>query len=49
MNKILIIGSAGQIGTDLTMELRRKYGNDNVIAGGRKNCSIRTSNEIRTI
>ncbi|MBP7496468.1 MAG: NAD-dependent epimerase/dehydratase family protein [Bacteroidales bacterium] len=36
MNKILVIGSAGQIGSELTMELRNKYGNDNVIAGGRK-------------
>jgi nucleoside-diphosphate-sugar epimerase len=36
MSKILIIGSAGQIGTDLTMEMRKKYGNENVIAGGRK-------------
>ena len=29
---ILIIGAAGQIGTDLTMQLRKKYGNQNVIA-----------------
>jgi nucleoside-diphosphate-sugar epimerase len=36
MSKILIIGSAGQIGSELTMEMRKKYGNDNVIAGGRK-------------
>ncbi len=36
MKKILVIGSAGQIGTDLTMELRRKYGNDMVVAGIRK-------------
>lgn len=36
MKKILVIGSTGQIGTDLTMELRKKYGNENVIAGGRK-------------
>ncbi len=32
MNKILIIGASGQIGTELTMELREKYGHDNVIA-----------------
>lgn len=33
MNKIiLIIGASGQIGTDLTMRLRKKYGNQNVIA-----------------
>ena len=32
MKKILIIGSAGQIGSELTLELRRNYGNDNVVA-----------------
>lgn len=32
MNKIFVIGAAGQIGTELTMELRNKYGNDQVIA-----------------
>lgn len=32
MGKTLIIGSSGQIGTDLVEELRRKKGNDNVIA-----------------
>ena len=30
--KILIIGACGQIGTELTMQLRALYGNDNVIA-----------------
>ncbi len=30
--KILIIGACGQIGTELTMQLRAVYGNDNVIA-----------------
>ena len=30
--RILIIGSSGQIGTELVMELREMYGNDNVIA-----------------
>ncbi len=29
---ILILGACGQIGTELTLELREKYGNDNVIA-----------------
>ena len=29
---ILIIGSSGQIGTELVIELRKIYGNDNVIA-----------------
>lgn len=31
-SKILIIGACGQIGTELTMALRNKVGNDNVIA-----------------
>ena len=30
--RILIIGSSGQIGTELVIELRRMYGNENVIA-----------------
>jgi len=30
--RILIIGSSGQIGTELVMELRKMYGNNNVIA-----------------
>jgi len=30
--KILIIGACGQIGSELTMKLRSKYGNENVIA-----------------
>jgi nucleoside-diphosphate-sugar epimerase len=29
---ILILGACGQIGTELTLELRQKFGNDNVIA-----------------
>lgn len=32
MKKILVIGSAGQIGTELVLGLRAKYGNDTVIA-----------------
>jgi len=32
MKKILITGASGQIGTDLTMELRKRFGNNNVIA-----------------
>jgi nucleoside-diphosphate-sugar epimerase len=34
--KILVTGSVGQIGSELTMALRKKYGNDNVVATGRK-------------
>ena len=33
MNNILVIGSTGQIGSELTRELRRIYGNDHVVAG----------------
>ena len=36
MKKILVTGSVGQIGSELTMVLREKYGNDNVVACGRK-------------
>ncbi len=36
MKKILVIGSAGQIGSELTLALRDIYGGDNVIAGVRK-------------
>ena len=36
MKKILVTGAVGQIGSELTMELRKKYGNDNVVATGRK-------------
>ncbi|MCD6111972.1 MAG: NAD-dependent epimerase/dehydratase family protein [Bacteroidales bacterium] len=36
MKKILVIGSVGQIGSELTMKLRDIYGNDNVVAGIRK-------------
>jgi nucleoside-diphosphate-sugar epimerase len=32
MDKILVIGCAGQIGSELTLELRRIYGNNNVVA-----------------
>jgi nucleoside-diphosphate-sugar epimerase len=32
MKKILIIGAIGQIGSELTMELRKIYGGENVIA-----------------
>lgn len=33
MKNILIIGATGQIGSELTMELRGRYGNDHVVAG----------------
>jgi nucleoside-diphosphate-sugar epimerase len=31
MKKIMVTGSVGQIGSELTMALRKKYGNDNVL------------------
>ena len=33
MNNILVIGSTGQIGSELTRKLRSIYGNANVVAG----------------
>ena len=36
IKKILVTGSVGQIGSELTMALRDKYGAENVIATGRK-------------
>lgn len=32
MKKILIVGASGQIGTELVLELRKRFGDDNVIA-----------------
>ena len=34
MEKILVTGAAGQIGSDLVPELRKLYGNNNVVAAG---------------
>lgn len=34
MKQILVTGATGQIGSELTMSLRLKYGNENVIAAG---------------
>lgn len=36
MKRVLVTGAAGQIGSELTMVLREKYGNDAVVANGRK-------------
>lgn len=35
MKNILVIGAVGQIGSELTLELRKRYGNSNVVAGFR--------------
>jgi len=36
MKKILVIGATGQIGSELTLELRKRYGENNVVATGHK-------------
>lgn len=36
MKKILVTGAVGQIGSELTMYLRERYGNENVIAAGHR-------------
>jgi nucleoside-diphosphate-sugar epimerase len=36
MKKIMVTGAVGQIGSELTMALRKKYGTDNVLATGHK-------------
>ena len=32
MKNILVIGATGQIGSELTLELRKRYGDDHVVA-----------------
>lgn len=36
MKKILVTGAVGQIGSELTVELRRRYGAENVVAAGHR-------------
>ena len=36
MKKILVTGATGQIGSELTLALRKRYGNENVVAAGHK-------------
>lgn len=36
MKRILVTGATGQIGSELTLALRDKYGNENVVAAGHK-------------
>ena len=36
MKRILVTGATGQIGSELTMELRKRYGSYNVIAAGHR-------------
>jgi len=44
MKKILVTGAVGQIGSELTMELRKRFGAENVVATGRKTAP---SDELR--
>jgi nucleoside-diphosphate-sugar epimerase len=44
MERILVTGSVGQIGSELTLALRERYGNNNVVAGVRK---TQPSQELR--
>jgi len=44
MKKILVTGSVGQIGSELTVRLRKLYGNENVVAAGHK---TQPSGELR--
>ena len=46
MEKILILGACGQIGSELTLALRKRYGNENVVAAdiqGPKTEELKTS------
>jgi nucleoside-diphosphate-sugar epimerase len=36
VNRILVTGATGQIGSELTLELREKYGRESVVAAGHK-------------
>ena len=45
MRRILVTGACGQIGSELTMELRQRYGNENVVATGHR---TKPSEKLRT-
>jgi len=36
VKKVLVTGAAGQIGSELVVALRKKYGENNVVAAGHK-------------
>lgn len=44
MKKVLVIGASGQIGTELVMELRNRFGNDVVVAADVKHPNDRVLN-----
>jgi len=52
MKRILVTGAVGQIGSELTLELRKRYGNEDVIAAGHRtkpNDTLRNSGPFATI
>ena len=52
MKKILVTGAAGQIGSELTMALREKYGHNNVVAGINRtqpNPELKESGPVETV
>ncbi|RLF42392.1 MAG: L-threonine 3-dehydrogenase, partial [Thermoplasmata archaeon] len=44
-NRILVTGATGQIGSELTITLRERYGRDNVIAMGHRRKPSKTLEE----
>ena len=48
MKNILVIGSTGQIGSELTMELRRRSGSEHVVAGYIKSCEASIKGPLGT-
>ena len=52
MKRILVTGAAGQIGSELTLALRERYGRDNVVAGINRtqpNPELRDSGPFETV